>query len=132
MSNFSFNCSQEASGMTENYVSGSKLMDACKRYTELATPFRPPMTIIKGKTAYIQEIPHMAALGYRNRDRTGFDFDCGASLIAEQWVVSAAHCVRERRKPVIVRFGMVDFCTKFLQTSKLVPCLKCLFFFHNR
>lgn len=107
----SFKCSGQASSASVNYVKGTKIFNACKKYMALAKPFNPPHTIIKGKTADIQEFPHMAALGYRNRDDTGYDFDCGASLISEQFVVTAAHCVKERRKPMIVRFGKVRFMT---------------------
>lgn len=63
-------------------------------------------SIINGETALPTEFPHMVALGYAN-DKNDYDFDCGASLIADHWLVTAAHCVRDRRKPVLARMGSV-------------------------
>lgn len=81
------------------------MSDACSNYSAIATVLIPS-NILHGKAVDLSEFPHMAALGYENIDN-GYDFDCGGSLIAEQWIVTAAHCVKQNRKPVIVRLGKV-------------------------
>lgn len=86
--------------------SGSKVNAACARYMAYATELSV-FSIINGEIALPTEFPHMAALGYPN-GRFGYDFDCGASLIADRWLVTAAHCIKDRRKPAIVRMGKVS------------------------
>lgn len=63
-------------------------------------------SIINGKEALPTEFPHVVALGYAN-GKNGIDFDCGATLIADRWLVTAAHCIKDKRKPVMVRMGKV-------------------------
>lgn len=109
--NSSFNCGQPTPPTIPtitipNKFSGSKAAAACKKYLDAATPYSN-WNIINGIPVGQGEYPHMVALGYRNRDSTEYDFDCGGSLIAEQWVVTAAHCIKDRRQPVMIRMGKV-------------------------
>ncbi|KAF6200353.1 hypothetical protein GE061_006656 [Apolygus lucorum] len=58
-----------------------KKRDTCRISTQT--------TIVGGKRAEPQEFPHMAIIGY---GKAFTYWQCGGSLISDQWVLSAAHC----------------------------------------
>jgi V8-like Glu-specific endopeptidase len=59
--------------------------------------------VVGGETTKTGEFPHMAAIGYEELNE--IKFDCGGSLISEKFVLTAAHCVRRKKPPVLVRLG---------------------------
>lgn len=66
--------------------------------------------IVGGKEASVAEFPFQVALGYKSNTIKGaYDFNCGGSLILNDIVVTAAHCVHLKDvQPVIVRLGRVS------------------------
>ncbi|XP_031621883.1 uncharacterized protein LOC116339921 [Contarinia nasturtii] len=59
-----------------------------------------------GALAAPGEFPWMAALGYLNLNYN-ISFDCGATIVSNRFLLTAAHCTKEQRKPVVARLGIV-------------------------
>ncbi|XP_077290903.1 trypsin-1-like isoform X2 [Arctopsyche grandis] len=60
--------------------------------------------ILGGTDAKQDEFPHQAALGYDNTEMNKIDWDCGGTLISEQWVMTAGHCLYNKYTRVDVKY----------------------------
>lgn len=91
-----------------NLSSEPKSESYCAKFgAEAATAL--DFNVVEGERSELGEFPFFAAIGYTNLDGDT-DFDCGGSLISENFVLSAAHCSNVKGKqPSFVRLGRVSF-----------------------
>ncbi|CAH1975389.1 unnamed protein product [Acanthoscelides obtectus] len=122
-----FNVSSKIRAEPENLTVGTKCRQMCRKYADFQCtliesptlsllsyytkdckcPFEREPLIVGGSKSSRMEFPHMAQVGY-NREKPRWY--CGGTLIAENFVLTAAHCLwhNQHGKPVKVRAGMTN------------------------
>ncbi|XP_055618901.1 uncharacterized protein LOC129763961 [Toxorhynchites rutilus septentrionalis] len=100
----SWKCQEYVDMVSEPHEIITLDLDSPVRYIySLQCPLQNPY-VVGGKAVQKHEFPHMVALGYQGL--SNYDFLCGGSLISEQFVLTAAHCITDKLK--IVRIGVVE------------------------
>ncbi|XP_062538386.1 serine protease persephone-like isoform X2 [Armigeres subalbatus] len=102
-------CPNEDSGSgiitSTTQSTGRRATKACENFSRGSTHIA--QHIIEGKEAAEGEIPFIAALGYKSTEPDKpYNFRCGASWISKSFLLTAAHCLRDR--PIVARMGTIN------------------------
>ncbi|XP_049538254.1 uncharacterized protein LOC125952677 [Anopheles darlingi] len=103
-------------------------IDDCHlRYYKLGKALDPKPAF--GRPAYLREFAHMAAIGWTASDGK-IRWDCGGSLIWENYILTAAHCAAndDNTPPDVVRLGDInlydDSDDQYAQQLKIVEIVR--------
>ncbi|KAL3290149.1 hypothetical protein HHI36_023513 [Cryptolaemus montrouzieri] len=103
-----------------NRNGAAKAMKKCEEYQHWLIRLSAfQFFIIKGTPAMATAFPHMAALGYGPEN--SIQWLCGGSLISEQYVLTAAHCLRSMEMGNVswVRLGDNNLTSQNSETSQM-------------
>ena len=92
--------------LPQNYPKSEKFVKALCKNSSSKITFT---NIANNGLASVGEFPFQVALGYKNAEDSKIEYKCGGSLIADDIVITAAHCVNRRDSmPVTVKLGCVS------------------------
>ena len=96
-------------------LSGDSVLDyeKCKQKYKSLRPTKTEESfhrfVVNGEDVEPYEFPHMAAVGWLSWYDFSVKWNCGGSLITENFVMSAAHCMNfNGLEPNVVRLGDID------------------------
>lgn len=105
-------CHQYAKLTMESNVVGSFSLDEPIQHTVETSKCKYSVGggfIVGGTVTKPGEFPHMALIGWQERDST-VDWKCGGTLISYHFVLTAAHCASNRGiEPNVIRLGEQDY-----------------------
>lgn len=89
---------------------GDKSKSKCEEWYPRRSYWFGSGALIGGFQSLAKEFPHMAALGYADGDETRWA--CGGSLISEKFVLTAAHCIKNKELGEITKVRLGDLNLK--------------------
>uniref|UniRef100_A0A8D8EVJ1 Serine protease persephone n=1 Tax=Culex pipiens TaxID=7175 RepID=A0A8D8EVJ1_CULPI len=100
-----------------------KAFQACEHFRDST---KLSFLIVGGEEAEEGDVPFIAALGYESSAGGAgpdqYEWGCGSSLISPRFLLTAGHCIRAARRPIIARMGILNLVKPDLdnmQESKL-------------
>ncbi|KAL9697334.1 hypothetical protein quinque_000775 [Culex quinquefasciatus] len=86
-----------------------KASQACEHFRDST---KLSFLIVGGEEAEEGDVPFIAALGYESSAGGAgpdqYEWGCGSSLISPRFLLTAGHCIRTARRPIIARMGILN------------------------